>query len=418
MKILLIDVFHFIKGGAETVCYNTGKMLEEKGHKVSYFSLEWDENWEGPFNKYFPKSKGTRKGPFRQFFNLINYFYHFEAGRKIEKLIIDEKPDIAHIHLIWGQITPSILPVLKKYNIPVVFTVHDYRMVCPAYTFRNGYGVVCEACEGKYFYKCFINSCAKGDRLVSLVMMMEQYYRNIFFHPLKYINGLVYVSSFAKSLQEKYMPSAKKIPAIILYNFCMSITSEYKNMPGEKYFLFFGRLSYEKGIKTLLEAFKRLPAYKLKIIGVGPLEEESKEFQRSHKVQNVEFLGYKQGKELTNFVANAYFVIVPSEWYENNPMTIIESYSVGTPVIGARIGGIPEIVIDKKTGYTFEHGNYIDLINKIKLVSDIPSTEYGVLSQNVLSFAEEHFSKDRYYNKLVHFYNSLLSNNENRCNRN
>lgn len=99
-------------------------------------------------------------------------------------------------------------------------------------------------------------------------------------------------------------------------------------------------------------------------------------------------------------------------------MTIIESYSVGTPVIGARIGGIPEIVIDRKTGYTFEHGNYIDLINKVKLVSDIPSTEYGVLSQNVLSFAEEHFSKDRYYNKLVHFYNSLLSNNENRCNRN
>lgn len=210
MKILLIDVFHFIKGGAETVCYNTGKMLEENGHKVSYFSLEWDENWEGSFNKYFPKSKGTRKGPFRQFFNLINYFYHFEAGRKIEKLIIDKKPDIAHIHLIWGQITPSILPVLKKYNIPVVFTVHDYRMVCPAYTFRNGYGVVCEACEGKYFYKCFINSCAKGDRLVSLVMMMEQYYRNIFFHPLKYINGLVYVSSFAKSLQENICLLLKK----------------------------------------------------------------------------------------------------------------------------------------------------------------------------------------------------------------
>ena len=113
MKVLLIDVYNFNKGGAETVCFNTGKLLEEHGHEVVYFTLKWTQNKPSPFSKYFPESKDTRNGPFKQVKNLINYFYHFEAARKIEQLILNEKPDLAHIHLMWGQITPSIFPVLK-----------------------------------------------------------------------------------------------------------------------------------------------------------------------------------------------------------------------------------------------------------------------------------------------------------------
>lgn len=180
MKVLLIDVYNYNKGGAETVCFNTGKMLEEHGHKVIYFTLKWAENKPSPYSKYFPESKETRRGPLKQIKNMVNYFYHFEAAKKIEQLILDEKPDIAHIHLIWGQITPSIFPVLKKYNIPILFTVHDYRIVCPAYTFRNGKGQICEECQGKYFYKCFTNTCCKGSKLMSAVMAAEQYFRNIF----------------------------------------------------------------------------------------------------------------------------------------------------------------------------------------------------------------------------------------------
>lgn len=112
MKVLLIDVYNYNKGGAETVCFNTGKMLEEHGHKVVYFTLKWADNNPSPYSKYFPESKETRRGPLKQVKNMINYFYHFEAARKIEQLIGDEKPDIAHIHLMWGQITPSIFPVM------------------------------------------------------------------------------------------------------------------------------------------------------------------------------------------------------------------------------------------------------------------------------------------------------------------
>lgn len=418
MKILLIDVFHFIKGGAETVCYNTGKMLEEKGHKVSYFSLEWDENWEGPFNKYFPKSKGTRKGPFRQFFNLINYFYHFEAGRKIEKLIIDEKPDIAHIHLIWGQITPSILPVLKKYNIPVVFTTHDFRIVCPAACFYNGYGKVCQACNGRHFYHCFFNKCTKGSFFLSFFMALEQYFRNCFFYPAKYIDGLIYVSNFTCSLHEKYMSGLRGINHMTLYNFTVGFDYYVKQNNAEKYYLFYGRLSKEKGLLTLFKAIKDLPDVHIKIAGSGPMEKTLVNLKREWKLDNVEFLGYKTGDALTALVRQAYFVIIPSECYENNPMTIVESYAVGTPVIGSEIGGIPEIIMDGKTGYSFSPANYMDLRDKIKQAHCMPYAAYRLFSQEAFSFAEEHFSKDRYYNKLVHFCNALLSNNENRCNRN
>lgn len=411
MKILLIDVYNFNKGGAETVCFNTGNLLEEHGHEVVYFTLKWPQNKPSPFNKYFPESKETRNGPLKQVKNLVNYFYHFEAAKKIEQLIINEKPDLAHIHLMWGQITPSIFPVLKKYHIPILFTVHDYRIVCPAYTFRDGKGRICEACQGRYFYKCFTHICCKGSKLMSAVMGAEQYFRNAFFSPAKYIDGFIYVSNFARNIQEKYMPKLKDTPNIALYNFSTSIVGKPKAIPTDKYFLFFGRLSYEKGVMTLLKAFKDLPQCRLKIVGTGPKENELKAFAKENVMRNVVFLGYKTGKELTDLVSNAYFVIVPSEWYENNPMTIIEAYSVGTPVIGASIGGIPEIVVDGKTGFQFESGNVDDLRTVIEKANSISADEYTQTSTDAIKFANDNLSKENYWNKLIGFYGKFVKIN-------
>ncbi len=409
MKILLIDVYNYNKGGAETVCFNTGKMLEEHGHEVIYFTLKWNNNNPSPYSKYFPESKETRTGIFKQVKNVINYFYHFEAAKKIEQLIQDEKPDLAHIHLLWGQITPSIFPVLKKHNIPILFTVHDYRIVCPAYTFRNGKGNICEECQGKHFYKCFTNTCTKGNKIMSAVMAAEQYFRNYFFNPANYIDGFIYVSNFARSIQEKYMPTLKNKPNITLYNFSTSIVNTPKKVEDDKYFLFFGRLSYEKGVFTLLEAFKGLPQCKLKIVGTGPLEKELKQFKDKYQLNNIEFLGYKRGKELEDLVSNAYFVIVPSEWYENNPMTIIEAYSVGTPVIGAQIGGIPEIIINAQTGFQFTSGNANELKTYIEKANNISIKEYSEFSKQAIEFAKQNMSKENYYPRLIQFYQDFTS---------
>ena len=240
---------------------------------------------------------------------------------------------------------------------------------------------------------------------MSAVMAAEQYFRNAFFNPAKFIDGFIYVSHFAKEIQEKYMPEVKTKSNIVLYNFSTSIIDHSKNMPEDKYFLFFGRLSYEKGVKTLLAAFKDLPQCKLKIVGTGPKEDELKTYSASNGMRNVEFVGYKRGKELTDLVSKAYFVVVPSEWYENNPMTIIEAYSVGTPVIGAKIGGIPEIVVDGKTGFQFESGNVKALNQIIRKAYDLNVDEYAEMSAHTIEFANEHLSKVVYYSNLIRFYN-------------
>lgn len=410
MKILEINVYNYRKGGSEAVYFSTMELLQEHGDEVVNFALKWPGNNSSAYEQFFPESKETRRGILKPVKNIVNYFYDAEAAKKMEDLIEAEKPDLAQVHLIWGQITGSILPVLKRHHIPVIFTIHEYRIVCPAYTFRNGLGVVCEQCQGKHFYKCVTNKCCKGSYGLSAMMAAEQYFRNAFLNPAKYIDGFVYVSQFAKSKLEQYMPALKDKPNMVLYNLTDGIRSEVtKDKKTEKYYLFFGRLSYEKGIKTLILAFRETPQCRLKIAGTGPLEEELKEFVRENKMDNVEFLGYQSGEPLQKLVSNAYFILVPSEWYENNPMTIIEGYAAGVPVIGAKIGGIPEIIEDGKTGYLFESGNKGELIGLIKKSDKMDKEEYMVMCNHTLVFAKEHFDRNKYYPRLTEFFKKFLN---------
>ena len=125
MKILQINVFYYRFGGSESVMFNTTDLLRANGHEVIHFSLKWENNLDSPQSQYFPESKETRQGVLAPIKNVLAYFYHREAANKLDQLLKTEKPDLAQIHLFWGQITPSVLPVLKKYNIPVLFTIHD-----------------------------------------------------------------------------------------------------------------------------------------------------------------------------------------------------------------------------------------------------------------------------------------------------
>lgn len=412
MKILLIDVYNYNKGGAETVCFNTGKLLEEHGHQVVYFTLKWKNNNPSPYEKYFPESKETRRGLFRNVINLRNYFYYPDAARKLEQLIKDEGPDLAHIHLMWGQISPSIFPVLKDYHVPVVFTIHDYRIVCPAYCFVNGFGNVCENCTGRFFYRCVTHKCCKGSIFLSLFMAAEQYFRNKFYNPSLNIDGLLYVSNFSRQKHEQYMPALKNIPYLVLHNFSVDIQSVGHYPYVDKYFLFLGRLSEEKGISTLVRAFGNIPECRLKILGTGPLEQTLKTYRVEHRLDNVEFLGYKSGQELIDLKRKAYCVIVPSECYENNPMAIIEAYAEGVPVIGAKIGGIPEIIREGETGYFFEPKDVNALSALIGKVSKMSDEEYKRMSDNAIAFAKEGMSKNRYYKRLLPFYELMLKSKD------
>lgn len=205
------------------------------------------------------------------------------------------------------------------------------------------------------------------------------------------------------------MPKMEKANYTVLYNFALS-DGRYTRERNEPYLLYYGRLSHEKGIKTLIEACKENLSVQLKIVGTGPLDKELREEYGNNKI--IEFLGYHSGASLKQLVRNAQFVVVPSEWYENNPMTIVEAYSMGTPVIGAQIGGIPEIVVEGETGFRFESGNSKDLKKTISKAIALETREYEAMRKAAYRFYQENFSPEKHYEKLMAFYKHTLEQYE------
>ncbi|MFZ2322263.1 MAG: glycosyltransferase family 4 protein [Ignavibacteriaceae bacterium] len=394
MKILQINNNHYRKSGTDSVYLNLINLLRFNGHEVIAFSFHDDHNLNEPFNDYFVEKKFLS--------NSFGKFYSFSAKNNLEKLILNHKPDIAHFHNIIGGLSLSILPLLKKYNIPVVVTIHGFKYLCPAYIFINGKGDICEDCKGGKYFKCVTNNCSPEGIIKSFALAVESYTRNLFLPFHKYIDNYIFLSQFFRNKFIEHYPSIAD-KSIFFYNFIDKIIEIPKTTKGD-YFLYFGRLDREKGIKTLIEAFSINQHEKLKIIGTGQLTE----YVIKNKTFNVEFLGYKNWNILKEYIINASFIIVPSECYENNPMTIIEAYSLGKPVIGSNIGGIPEIILPGKTGYTFEPKNVKELSNIIQTASEININSFDQLSRNSVKFAQENFSSEIFYKKLMDVYSSVI----------
>ncbi len=411
MKVLQINNVHYRRGGADAVYLNTAELLLKHGDSVRFFNMKKNRNLPCVDDCFWVSSiESRKKGLISALKALRNLFYNPEAEDKIEELISVEKPDIAHVHLFYGMgISPSICKVLKKYHIPLVHTVHDYRMVCANSLFIDKKLHVCEKCEGRHFYKAIIEGCSHNGRGATFIKALEMYYHNKHFNPSQVIDGFIFVSKFAYEKHLEFMPELRDANSTVLYNFTKS-EGNWKRKGGEDYFLYYGRLSYEKGIPTLLKVFARHPELKLNVVGTGPIQDELKKtYSRSNGgYKNIEFQGYKSGEELYDIVQGARFVCVPSEWYENNPMTIVEAYSMGTPVIGARIGGIPEIIDEGKTGYIFESGNPQDLEESILKANAMSQNDYDKMRETAFVFYKNHFSPETHYSKLIEFYKQTI----------
>lgn len=407
MRVLLINNLHRKRGGADVVYFNTAKLLEADGHEVCFFSIKTEDMEDIGDTSLFAPSQ-DRVGLIGR---MRDYCYNKGAAANIQKVIDKYHPDIAHVHLIWGGLSPSILETLKRNHIPVVHSVHDYRMICPAYTFRSIDGTICEDCKGGKYYKCALKRCSKGSLAQSVLMAYEMYSRNKKYSPTKLIDGFVFVSEFARQKHLEFNPSFVDTQSIVLYNFWTGEIPSVEISPKsfDSYYLYYGRLSREKGIQTLLSAFKNLPKLHLKVVGDGPEKADLMKNCEDSGISNIEFLGYKAGKELFDIVSKAKFVCVPSEWYENNPMTIVESYSLGTPVVGARIGGIPEIIKDGETGYIFESGNTDSLVNALRQTAQLNSVEYEKMRKAAIEFSIKHFSKDAHSKSLIEFYKKVIN---------
>ncbi|MBM9514823.1 glycosyltransferase family 4 protein [Desulfogranum marinum] len=399
MKILFANKFFYLNGGSETVFFQEREFFLANGHHVIDFSMQDEKNNVSPYSEFFIK-----KIDFQQNVSLkdkaqqaISFIHSSEAVSKLEQLIVQEKPDIAHLHNIYHQLTPSIIPVLKKHGVKIVVTLHDYKLICPSYLALKD-GEICDACQGKHFWKPFTSNCQKSH-LQGLLLSLEAYWHK-WKRSYDKVDLFLSPSSFLADLIAKRI-TADKIQ--VLHNGID--TDKYQpNFSDQDYALYFGRLSKEKGITTLLQAHKNLGAeLPLKIVGTGPLEEELR-----IDYPTVEFLGYQSGQSLHDIVANAAFVVVPSEWYENCSMVVLESMAFGKPVIGSRIGGIPEQVEDGKTGFLFEIGNVPKLTQKMTMLMK-NTTLRGEMGRRAREKLKKEYSVDEHNEQLLWIYSTLLA---------
>lgn len=390
MKILLINNNFKPLGGVETVFFNTIELLENKGHTVIPFSVSDNRNVKTAYEKYFIRSNKL----------IHNYFYSFESRLKLRELIKNENPDIAHIHTFIGGVTPSILHELKRNKIPIVVTIHGFKLLCPAHVFINGKGKICEECKGSKYYKCILNNCSPRGLFHSFLIASESYLRDFLMPYYKLIDHFIFVSQFVRNKFIEINPIISEISDYI-YNPTIVFT---KSNISESYYLYFGRLSREKGLITLTSAFRDLKNLKLLIIGEGELKSKVESFC----FPNIKVLGYKPGEELRNIVSKSYFVIVPSESYETLSMSTVESFAMGKPVIGTNIGALQELIEDNSRGYLFEPGNYRQLSEILLRSSKISKEMYDEFSYNAYNFAKENFSPEKHYSQLIKVYEKVI----------
>ncbi|MFQ6126910.1 MAG: glycosyltransferase family 4 protein, partial [Candidatus Heimdallarchaeota archaeon] len=331
--------------------------------------------------------------------------YSLEARNKLLKLITRENPDIAHVHKFSNTLTPSILYALKKKNIPVVQTLHDYRTVCPNYNMYDfNRFELCEDCKGHKYFNAVRRRCQKSSYLIGLNIALESYLYHFLNTYESTIDLFISPSNFLKEKIIEFGIDKNKVICIPNFVNCGDYTPNYSN---SNYILYFGRLEKHKGIKTLILAMKHVKNSMLYLIGSGNYRNEMEEYVRKNNIGNVAFSGFLERKQLIRLIKHSLFTILPSEWYENCPIAILESFALGKPVIGANIGGIPELVEDGSTGMLFDSGNVDDLAEKINYLLNNKGLAVE-MGKNARKKVEGEYNKDIHYKRLMEAYKKVL----------
>ncbi len=399
MKILMINKFLYPNGGSETYIFKLGEALKEHGHEVQYFGMEHEGRCVGNAVDAYTTDMDFHEGSkMSKLTYPLKTIYSKEARKKIRLVLDDFKPDVCHINNFNYQLTPSIILEIRKWEkqtkhkVKIIFTAHDYQLICPNHMLNNpNIHQNCEKCVNGTFLNCVKGKCIHGSIAKSLIGAVEAKFWK-FKGVYKQFDAIICPTEFMKSKMDNNPVFADKTVAIL--NFVDNV--EWKDTEKKDYVLYFGRFSEEKGIKTLIEVCKRLPEIPFVFAGSGPLEDEIID------IPNIKNVGFVTGFDLEKLIREAKFSVYPSEWYENCPFSVMESQMYGTPVLGANIGGIPELISEGKTGELFESGNVDELNTKIDtLWNNLNLTaEY---SQNCKEIAFD--TVERYYCKLMTIYN-------------
>jgi glycosyltransferase involved in cell wall biosynthesis len=408
MKILMCNSFYYIRGGAERYMFELTTLLEKHGHEIIPFGMVHKNNYPSKYSNYFVsyidypsmlKGKPSLPTMIRALERVI---YSREAKQRIKQLIIETKPDIAHIHGIGHEISPSILDAIKSFHIPIVQTLHDYGNLCPNSSFLSR-GEVCERCKGQRYYNVVLRRCKRDSLGASLLACISQYVHistNIYGR-----NVDVFISP-SRFLQKKFIEHGINKKIITIPNF-INLESYQPGESNSGYCLFAGRLVDYKGVRTLIEAAKLNRQARILIAGDGELADEIRKAVLEHQLDNVTLLGFVEPMELMRLMSFANFTIFPSEWYENYPMSIIESFACGKPVIASDIGALPDLVVDKWNGLLFEPGNAVQLADQIQYLFDHPEDAIE-MGKHGHEFVLTNNDPETHCRQVMQVYQSLL----------
>ncbi|MDL2256307.1 glycosyltransferase [Parabacteroides sp. OttesenSCG-928-G06] len=392
-KILIINKFYYQRGGDCTATLALEKLLMDEGHEVAIFSSQHPKNLPSKWEKYFPSEIDLSSSSIKNILSaLTRPFYSREVKRRFLRLINDFQPDVIHAHNIHSYLSPYIVELAAKKGIKVVWTLHDYKLICPAYTCLRS-GKPCELC---FTHKRNVvrHKCIKNSLSASIIAYLEAIVWNR--KKLeKLTKTFISPSHFLKSKMIAAGYRAEKVE--VLHNF-MQPERLQPCLPKGDYYCYVGRLSPEKGVDILLKAAESLP-YPLYIIGGGS---EFERLKKEYAQENIHFLGHQPPERVIEIVQKARLMVIPSIWYENNPFSVIESLCAGTPVLGANIGGIPELIEIGKNGFLFTPGNIEELREKINDTFLTFNDSYPF--QDIADRAREKFSANMFYKQICNIY--------------
>ncbi|WP_040207146.1 glycosyltransferase family 4 protein [Neobacillus jeddahensis] len=383
-NILIVHNYYQIPGGEDTVVVNEKSLLIENGHNVYLYTRHNDEI----------KVKNTLRKillPFETVFSIKTY-------RDIKRIIKEKRIDVVHIHNTLPLISPSVYYAAKKCKVRVIQTVHNFRLVCPAATLTRN-GSICEDCINNGLGNAIKNKCYRNSLLQTLVSTFNLWiHRNL--KTYQKVDGYITLTDFNKQKLSTVIPKEK---IFIKPNTIGNFNTTNKRIT-EDYFLFLGRIDELKGINVLMEAWKDIKESKLVIVGKGPLENDIKKFIEENNIKNIDLIGFKSKEEVMKIINYAKAIIVPSQWYEGFPMTIVESFSLGVPVIGGDIGNLSSIIEHEKNGLLFKYNDYLDLRRKINTLLNNNSL-IKVLSKGAKETFEQKYNSKLNYKQLVGIYN-------------
>jgi glycosyltransferase involved in cell wall biosynthesis len=401
--IISINSYHYRRGGADVLFLEHNRLLEGLGWTVVPFAMRHPRNLPSPWERFFAEEieLGNAYGPLEKLRKAGKAAYSFEARRKLDALIDETRPKLCHAHNVYHHLSPSILSLVRARGLPLVMTLHDLKIACPAYSMLR-HGEICERCKGGKLFNVALSRCMKGSWPLSAWAMIESYLHMWLRSYERNVDVFVVPSRFYIEKLSEWGIDRRRFTHIP--NFVAVDELEPRYEPGGR-FVYFGRLSREKGLVTLVRAASAARVG-LTLIGTGP-EAENLEALAKAEGADVRFAGFLAGEALHEAIRAARAVVLPSEWYENAPLSVLEAYALGKPVIGSSLGGIPELVRPGETGYLFEPRSVDELAATMRSVLDAPAGAIAEMGRVGRQLVEREYSPARYVERILRLYRDL-----------